>query len=145
VIRERQSEKIGLVVIEVRIDERIRWLKGRDQYARHKDISKSRRTDAGALFSGQHLEAQLLGTDQGFDLVGDNMSNRAGRVRHGIRGQGILAMNNEEPNTRERTSQLLAVEDGVFSGCWSGGVSRGHGRRDQRHAPITAARSPNCL
>jgi hypothetical protein len=46
--------------------------------------AKNRHTDAGTLFGGEDLQAQLFRTDQGLDLVGDNLSDRARGVRSSI-------------------------------------------------------------
>ena len=94
-----------------------------------KSFQKNRRTNASTLFCGQHLQTQLFRTNQGLDLVGDNLSNRARRVRKITRGQGILAMNNEEPNSRECAPQLLTVEDSDF-GWGRGRLNGGHRRRE---------------
>ena len=118
--------------------------KGRRSVHDKKLFQRNGSTDAGTLFCGQHLQTQLFRTDQGLDLVSDNMSNRARRVRKIISSQGVLAMNDEEPHARECASELLAVEDTVFV-CSNGRLDRGHGRREQSHAPITTTRSPKGL
>ena len=103
--------------------------RGRRSVYDRKTFQKNWRTNAGTLFCGQHLQTQLFRTDQGLDLVSDNMSDRARRVRKITRSQGILAMTNEEPYSRECASQLLTVEDIGF-GWGSGRLNGGHGRRE---------------
>ena len=122
----------------------VKWLEEGESVHERKSFERTGCTDAGTLFCGQHLQTQLFRTDQGLYLVGDDMSNRARGVRKFLSSQGILAMNNEEPNSCECASELFAIEDSVF-GCKNGRLNRGDGRREKRHAPITAAGSPKGL